>query len=94
MFFKWQLFAIFSKNFVYDFVHDIENNGNNNLCFFRDCFWYKTSSCKIQEDDDNAIMLNNDLQKKIEQDEMENKRLEYVSMTRAKRRIVFIKKHT
>ena len=71
-----------------------KNNGNNNLCFFRDCFWYKTSSCKIQEDDDNAIMLNNDLQKKIEQDEMENKRLEYVSMTRAKRRIVFIKKHT
>ena len=69
-----------------------KNNSNKNkMLFLDDCFWYKTSGCKLQDDDEVCKDLLSQIEEQKKQEENETLRLQYVAITRAKRRIIYIK---
>ena len=60
------------------------------MLFFDDCFWYKTSACQIQEDDQYSQSLLQNIQRQAVQEKNELLRLKYVAITRAKRRLIYL----
>ena len=57
--------------------------------FFKNSFWYKTSGCVLDKHDHNCEELIKELDIQKDRDKNEKKRLHYVAMTRAKRKIVY-----
>ena len=57
--------------------------------FFKNSFWYKTSGCVLDKYDHNCEELIKELDIQKDRDKNEKKRLHYVAMTRAKRKIVY-----